>query len=116
MKTQRLAAIDIGSNSIKLAVVEAAASDSFTIILQERERVRLGETLKSRFLTEDLIQKSAEAIAKFRSISENRKVEKILAVATASVREAENSAEFVAEIERKPESKLMFYRRSKRLG
>ena len=101
MKTQKLAAIDIGSNSIKLAIIEAAASDSFTIILQERERVRLGETLKSRFISAEALQKSAAAIAKFRSIAESRRVDKILAVATASVREAENTAEFVREVEEK---------------
>ncbi len=101
MKTQKLAAIDIGSNSIKLAIIEAAASDSFTIILQERERVRLGETLKSRFISAEAVQKSADAIAKFRSIAESRQVDKILAVATASVREAENSADFVSEVEEK---------------
>ena len=101
MKTQKLAAIDIGSNSIKLASIEAAASDSFTVILQDRERVRLGETLKSRFISAEAIQKSAEAIAKFRSIAESRKVNSILAVATASVREADNSADFVREVEEK---------------
>lgn len=101
MKTHKLAAIDIGSNSIKLAIVEAAASDSFTVILQDRERVRLGETLKSRHISPEAIQKSADAIQKFRSMAENRKVDSILAVATASVREAENSAEFVREVELK---------------
>lgn len=101
MKTQKLAAIDIGSNSIKLAIIEAAASDSFTVILQERERVRLGETLKLRHISPEAIQKSADAIAKFRSIAESRNVNKIIAVATASVREAENSTEFVDEVEKK---------------
>lgn len=100
MKTQRLAAIDIGSNSIKLAIIEAAASDSFTLLLQERERVRLGETLKSRFISTDAINKSSTAIAKFRSIAESRNVNSIIAVATASVREATNSQEFVNEVER----------------
>ena len=101
MKTQKIAAIDIGSNSIKLAVIEAAASDSFTVILQERERVRLGETLKARFISPEALQKSAAAIGRFRSIAEGREVDSILAVATASVREAENSAEFVREVEEK---------------
>jgi exopolyphosphatase/guanosine-5'-triphosphate,3'-diphosphate pyrophosphatase len=101
MKTQKLAAIDIGSNSIKLAIIEAAASDSFTVILQERERVRLGETLKTRFISTEAINKSVEAIAKFRAIAESREVNSILAVATASVREAQNSNEFVSEVEAK---------------
>jgi len=102
MKTQKLAAIDIGSNSLKLVIVEAAASDSFTVILQDRERVRLGhETLKSHFLSAEAINLSADAIAKFRSIAESREVDSIIAVATASVREANNAAEFVSEIERR---------------
>ena len=100
MKTQKLAAIDIGSNSLKLVIVEAAASDSFTVLLQERERVRLGhETLRNKVLSPEAINLSAEAIAKFRSIAESRQVHSIIAVATASVREAKNAAEFVREIE-----------------
>jgi exopolyphosphatase / guanosine-5'-triphosphate,3'-diphosphate pyrophosphatase len=100
MKTQRLAAIDIGSNSIKLAIIEAAASDSFTVLLQERERVRLGETLKNRFISPEAVQKSADAIAKFKSIADSRNVNSIIAVATASVRESSNGQEFVDEVER----------------
>ena len=70
MKTQKLAAIDIGSNSLKLVIVEAAASDSFTVILQERERVRLGhETLRNKFLSARAINLSAETIGRFRSIA-----------------------------------------------
>ncbi len=102
MKNQKLAAIDIGSNSLKLVIVEAAASDSFTVILQGRERVRLGhETLRNKFLSAEAINLSAEAIAKFRSIAESRGVDSIVAVATASVREARNAAEFVREIEQR---------------
>lgn len=100
MKTQKLAAIDIGSNSLKLVIIEAAASDSFTVILQDRERVRLGhETLRNKFLSDEAINLSATAIAKFRSIAESRAADSIIAVATASVREAKNAADFVREIE-----------------
>lgn len=102
MKTQKLAAIDIGSNSLKLVILEAAASDSFTVILQDRARVRLGhETLRNKFLSKEAINLSAEAIGKFRSIAESRAVDSIIAVATASVREAKNAAEFVGEIEQR---------------
>lgn len=102
MKTQTIAAIDIGSNSLKLAIVQAAASDSFTVIVQERERVRLGiETLRTRRLSPAAINASADAVAKFRSIAESKKADSIIAVATASVREAENAAEFVEEIRKR---------------
>jgi exopolyphosphatase / guanosine-5'-triphosphate,3'-diphosphate pyrophosphatase len=101
METKTVAAIDIGSNSLKLVIVQAAASNSFTVILQERERVRLGhETLKTHRLSAEAMNLSAETISKFRSIAENRKADIILAVATASVREAENADHFVREIER----------------
>ena len=102
MKTQRLAAIDIGSNSLKLAVVEAAASDSFTLIAESRERVRLGqETLQNRHLSDEAIDLSAGAIQRFKSIAENREADSIIAVATASVRQAKNASAFVEEIEKR---------------
>ena len=100
MKTQRLAAIDIGSNSLKLAVVEAAASNSFTVISEDRERIRLGkETLQKKYLSDEAIELSIDAIARFRSIAETREADSIIAVATASVRGAKNSSEFVTRVE-----------------
>lgn len=96
----KLAAIDIGSNSIKLAVVDAAASDSFAVIAREKDFVRLGhETLRKEHLDPPAIERAAESIKRFRSIAEARGAERIIAIATASVREARNSAEFIKEIE-----------------
>jgi len=101
MKTTRLAAIDIGSNSLKLAVIEAASPDSFTLIAEDRERVRLGHnTLQNHQLSDEAFGLCAEAVSRFRSIAETREVDSLLAVATASVREARNAAHFVDELER----------------
>jgi exopolyphosphatase/guanosine-5'-triphosphate,3'-diphosphate pyrophosphatase len=101
MKTQRLAAIDIGSNSIKLAVVEAAASDSFTIVGREKEPLRLGErTLREQRLSQEAINQSIQAITRFRDIANTRSVERIIVVATAAVREADNSREFASAIKK----------------
>jgi exopolyphosphatase/guanosine-5'-triphosphate,3'-diphosphate pyrophosphatase len=97
----KLAAIDIGSNSIKLAVVDAAASDSFAFLAQEKEVVRLGhETLRRGLLSAEAIERATACIQRFRVAAEVRKVDKILAVATASVREASNSVQFIEEIEK----------------
>nr|MDQ3805014.1 Ppx/GppA family phosphatase [Acidobacteriota bacterium] len=96
----RLAAIDIGSNSIKLIVVEAAAGDSFAVLAREKEVVRLGhDTLRQGFLSPEATGRAAETIKRFRSIAEARGAERVLAIATASVREADNASEFIAEIE-----------------
>lgn len=101
MKTTRLAAIDIGSNSLKLAVIEAASTDSFTLIAEDRERVRLGHgTLQNHILSDEAFALCREAVSRFKSIAENREADALIAVATASVREARNSGRFVDELER----------------
>ena len=46
----KVAAIDVGSNSIKLVVVDAAASDSFAVLAREKETVRLGHNTLRRGL------------------------------------------------------------------
>jgi exopolyphosphatase/guanosine-5'-triphosphate,3'-diphosphate pyrophosphatase len=98
----RLAAIDIGSNSIKLVVVEATSSDSFAVLLREKVSARLGhDTLRNQELPPEAFERAADTVGRFRSIAEARGAEKILAVATASAREARNAAEFITEIERR---------------
>jgi len=98
----KFAAIDIGSNSIKLVVVEAAASDSFAVLSREREVVRLGhETLLKGHLSRAAILRATECIARLRSIAEARGAQRIVATATAAVREANNSANFIKAIEEK---------------
>jgi exopolyphosphatase/guanosine-5'-triphosphate,3'-diphosphate pyrophosphatase len=97
----RLAAIDIGSNSIKIVVVEATTSESFAVLGREKESVRLGhETLRNGELSPEAIERAADTIGRFRSIAETRGAEKIITVATASVREARNANEFISEIEK----------------
>jgi exopolyphosphatase/guanosine-5'-triphosphate,3'-diphosphate pyrophosphatase len=98
----KLAAIDIGSNSIKLVVVEAAASDSFAVLAREREVVRLGhETLLKGHLGRDAILRATDCIKRFRAIAEARGAETVVATATASVREANNAANFIKAVEQK---------------
>src|SRR5437773_12176799 len=97
----KIAAIDVGSNSIKLVVVDAAASDSFAVLAREKETVRLGHnTLRRGILSAATIERAAECIKRFRSIAEARGAERIFAVATASVREARNSRQFIREVDR----------------
>ena len=97
----KIAAIDIGSNSIKLAVVEAAASDSFAVLAREKETVRLGhETLTRGRLSAAAVERAVDCVRRFRSIAEARGAERVVCAATASVREATNARAFVREVER----------------
>ena len=96
----KLAAIDIGSNSIKLAVVDAADSNSFAVVTREKEAIRLGrETLQKRHLPRDAIERALGCIQRFKTIAETHQAENIVAVATASVREANNAAHFIKAVE-----------------
>jgi exopolyphosphatase/guanosine-5'-triphosphate,3'-diphosphate pyrophosphatase len=96
----KLAAIDIGSNSIKLAVVDAAGSDSFAVLCREKEAVRLAHnTLSKGHLSQSALERAKACLKTYKNIAEARGAETIVAVATASVREATNSARFVREIE-----------------
>src|SRR2546428_5440230 len=98
----KIAAIDVGSNSIKLVVVDAAASDSFAVLSREKDTVRLGhDTLRMEQLSTAAIERATDCIKRFRSIAEARGAERIFAVATASVREARNKAQFIKEIDRR---------------
>jgi exopolyphosphatase / guanosine-5'-triphosphate,3'-diphosphate pyrophosphatase len=97
----KIAAIDVGSNSIKLIVVDAAASDSFAVLARDKAPVRLGhDTLRLEKLSTGAIERAAQCIKSFRSIAETRGADRIFAVATASVREANNSAQFIKEVQR----------------
>src|SRR5947207_3098128 len=98
----KIACIDVGSNSIKLVVVDAAASDSFAVLAREKDVVRLGhETLREGQLSAPAIERATESIKRLRSIAEARGAERIIAVATASVREARNAGQFIKEVQRK---------------
>jgi len=96
----KLAAIDIGSNSIKLAVVDATGSNSFAVVTREKEAIRLGrETLQKRHLSRDAIERAVGCIQRFKTIAETHQAENIVTVATASVREANNAAQFIKAVE-----------------
>ncbi len=98
----KIAAIDVGSNSIKLVVVDAAASDSFAVLAREKDSVRLGhDTLMRGRLSPEASARAVECLKRFQAIAAARGAERVFGVATASVREAKNASQFIREVERK---------------
>jgi exopolyphosphatase/guanosine-5'-triphosphate,3'-diphosphate pyrophosphatase len=97
----RLAAIDIGTNSVHMIVVQVRPDLSFEVIDREKEMVRLGAGgLDGRRLTDSAMEAALAALSKFRRLAESHQVDEILAAATSAAREAENGGEFLAAIER----------------
>ena len=95
----RLAAIDIGTNSIHMIVVNVRADLSFEVVDQEKAMVRLGAGgLDGRKLTTEAMTAGLQALSRFRRLAESHGVEKILATATSAVREAKNGGDFLGRI------------------
>jgi exopolyphosphatase / guanosine-5'-triphosphate,3'-diphosphate pyrophosphatase len=96
---ERLAAIDIGSNSIHMVVAEASPAGGYQLLGREREMVRLGKTgLSEGALSETAMRDGLEALQKMTTIAGLRGVERVVAVATSAVRESSNGADFLARV------------------
>src|SRR5918994_856280 len=97
----RIAAIDIGTNSVHMLVVRVRNDLSFEVIDREKAMVRLGAGgLDGKALTADAMSAALQALSKFRRLGEARQVDVLLAAATSATREARDGGEFLARIER----------------
>ncbi len=96
----RIASIDIGSNSIKLLVAELAGRRSLLPLRREKSMVRLGhETLLKGHLSSEATVKAIRTLSVFKTLAQSLGAEEIVVIATASVREADNEAAFIREVE-----------------
>jgi len=95
----RIAAIDIGTNSVHMIVVQVRPDLSFEVIDREKEMVRLGAGgLDGRALTPEAMHAALQVLSKFRRLAESHKVDEVIAAATSATREAENGGEFLQAI------------------
>lgn len=87
----RVAAIDAGSNAIRLAIAEANTAADLAVIETERSAVRLGHRvfLKHR-LDSRTISQAVDTFRRFRRLLDRFQVHSYRAVATSAVREARN--------------------------
>jgi exopolyphosphatase / guanosine-5'-triphosphate,3'-diphosphate pyrophosphatase len=92
----KIAAIDIGTNSIHMVIAQVEERRIFEIIDREKEMVFLGRggLLKHR-LTEDAIVRGLSTMISFKAIADSHKVDQIITTATSAVREASNGRVFV---------------------
>ena len=88
-----IAAIDAGSNAIRMVVGELDDAWNVSPLENIRLPVRLGEDVFSKgYLEEKTIRQAEEAFLHFKRIAENYDVHYLQAVATSAVREAKNGA------------------------
>jgi exopolyphosphatase/guanosine-5'-triphosphate,3'-diphosphate pyrophosphatase len=97
----RIAAIDIGTNSLHMIVCRVRPDLSFDVIDREKDMVRLGAGgLDGRRLTESSRGAAVHTLSKFLRIAASHGVDEVIAAATSAVREAENGGDFVADVAR----------------
>lgn len=94
----KIAAIDVGTNSFHLVVAEVDENGLLNITAREKEVVRLGSSSGDmKFLLKDSIHRGVETLSRFAEMAKAEGAE-IRAVATSAVREAENKSEFVDKV------------------
>ena len=92
----RYAAVDIGSNSVRLQVAEQLHGAAPRILASERQVTRLGESVfRSGRISADAMELTCEVLAGMAGNYRGFEVLGIRAVATAAVRDASNQIEFI---------------------
>jgi exopolyphosphatase/guanosine-5'-triphosphate,3'-diphosphate pyrophosphatase len=95
----RVAAVDLGTNTTRLLVADVDDGRVDEVLLQQRI-TRLGEDVHARRRLLPLpIARVRNVLTDFRREAESLGAERVLAVATSAVRDAENGEAFLGEVE-----------------
>ena len=94
----RIAAIDIGSNSVRLEIAQADGG-SYRVLDEERENTRLATALgETGALSDQAIQETITALRTFVTLAKGHGASQIRAIATSAVRDASNGEEFCRQV------------------
>lgn len=97
--SQRIAAIDVGSNSIRQIVADVAPNGTIRIVDEMKAAPRLGAGLgKKRMLSESAVAQATEALVRMATLARQIGAKRIEAVATSAVRDAANGPAFLAQV------------------
>lgn len=97
----RLAAIDVGSNSIRLLIAERDDEGGYHVLDEEKVSPRLGHGLaETGMIAPDRLEEAIGAVERMKQIALGYGVAEVRVIATSAVREASNGHEFVAGVER----------------
>src|SRR5579872_5466472 len=95
-RVPRYAAIDIGSNSIRMEAAEVVPGQVARILASDREVTRLGESVfRTGSVSEEAIQSSSAVLVRMAELYRKLDVVGVRAVATSAIRDAHNQKEFL---------------------
>ncbi len=94
-----IAIMDLGSNSLRLMIVQILSNNAPVIVNQIKHMVRLGEnSFETKLLQEEQINLTIEVLQGLKQTCEQYNVSEIIAIATAAARKADNAKEFVDKV------------------
>ncbi|HEV8627861.1 MAG TPA: Ppx/GppA phosphatase family protein [Acidimicrobiia bacterium] len=93
----RIAAIDLGTNSFHLLVVDAGPDGSFVPLVREKEMLRLGDDVaRDGRISRDAARRALATLRRFRALAEGAGATRVVACATSAFREASNGRRLAA--------------------
>lgn len=96
---EKIAIIDMGSNTIRMVVFQVS-HQAYHLIDDTKETVRLSERMgDEQTLKPAAIKRALATLQRFMKICRSRGVDRIVPVTTAAVRQAQNRAEFLRQVE-----------------
>src|SRR5579884_354366 len=92
----RYAAIDVGSNSIRMEAAEVAPGQPPRILASDREVTRLGESVfRTGSVSDEAVRTTCAVLARMAELYRKLDVVGVRAVATSAIRDARNQKEFL---------------------
>ncbi len=96
LQEEVLGFVDLGTNSIRLLLVRLNPNRSYSLLLQQRQMVRLGEGAQVEgYLQESAMERTIRAARGFAEIALSYGAREVVAVATAGTRNALNGEAFL---------------------
>ena len=96
---RRIAAIDVGSNSIRQIIADVAPDGSIEVVDEMKAHPRLGKGLDATgALSTESMDLAVEALQRMATLAKQFNAHRVEAVATSAVRDAENSELFLARV------------------
>ena len=96
---EKIAVIDLGSNSARLVLAEILPNGHFVVFDELKETVRLGQDMeRDGFIKPSRVAQAIKTLKMFRKLCDSYGVDKVYAFATNAVRRAKNQKSFIEEI------------------
>ena len=96
---QRIAIIDIGSNSARLVISHIYKNGAYNMVYNQKEALRLSQKVNDKnMLTEESFISTIDTMKSFAYMCKIYQADKTIAVATAAIRNSVNGSELVARV------------------